>query len=60
MTLTRRPDDRHLGLRLGAYAGPLQIEKPFAIPDSAKRRSGVMRLCLGIASQPMPIFHTQV
>jgi len=31
-----RPDDRHPGMRLGAYPGPLQIETPFAIPDTTQ------------------------
>jgi hypothetical protein len=29
-----RPDDRRTGTRLGAYPGSLQIEKPFAVPDT--------------------------
>jgi hypothetical protein len=31
-----RPDDRHPGMRLGAYPAPLQIEAPFAIPDTTQ------------------------
>ena len=30
------PDDCHPGMRLGAYPGSLQIETPFAIPDTTQ------------------------
>ncbi|MGA9549377.1 MAG: hypothetical protein WBS14_17115, partial [Rhodomicrobium sp.] len=30
------PNDRRPGMRLGAYPGPLQIETPFAIPDTTQ------------------------
>ncbi len=31
-----RADDRHPGMRLSAYPGPLQIEAPVAIPDTTQ------------------------
>ena len=31
-----RSDDRHPGMRPGAYRGPLQIEMLFAIPDTTQ------------------------
>jgi len=42
---TRASDDRRPGMRLGAYPGPLQIETPFAIPDTTQAPFGAGSRC---------------